>query len=457
VGVLYKANATAESFKKDQTLSQEYHDWLCSAPLQADSDHSENLWKAKPIAQEEDSTVQQPFRTACLEASCNPCNLEKDFRRLDPLGYAVKPSENVQQGAMTALESYGFGTCGPRGFYGTTALHLQLEEAIAHFLGMEASIFYSFGAATASSVIPALIRRGDLVVVDSDAHYGIKAGLRLCRGAVIHWTKLKDTASIDKALQTPVKGAEASGRKFIIAEGLSQRTGELAPLQDLVAMKEKHNAFLVLDETLSFGTLGQHGRGLTQHYGVPVEKVDVVLGSLEHAVPSMGGFCAGRASLVKHQRLYGSGYCFSASAPAAACATSTKTIQELQGDLGTKRCAKLHSLSKFLYQTLCDSLNGIAEVSGDSASYMAHVRVPGEMAFERAAERLMAVQNKVKETTACQVQLCAQGLWGAEKSLNSRLKAPPGSPPTLRIAVSSEHTPEEVTVVAEALRQAFLG
>lgn len=450
VGVLYKSNMTAESFSKDQTSSKEYHEWLCSAPLQVE-DYSKKL-----AIQEEDATPQQPWRSACLEASCNPCILEKDFRRLDPVGYAVKPSENVQQAAISAVESYGFGTCGPRGFYGTTALHLELEQAIAHFLGMQSSIFYPFGAATASSVISALIRRDDLVVVDINAHYGIKAGLRLCRGAVIRWVKTNDVSSVDKALQEPVEGVETGGRKFIIAEGLSQRTGELAPLQDLVSMKEKHKAFLVLDESLSFGALGQHGRGLTEHCGVPAEKVDALIGSLEHAVPSMGGFCAGSVPLVKHQRLYGAGYCFSASAPASACATSTSIIHDLQSELGKQRCEKLRATSNVLYQTLCDSLRGVADVSGDPSSYVAHVRLPGEIPFEKAAERLMAAHNKVKEITAYQVQFCAQSLWNAEKSLDSRLKTPPGSPPTLRIAVSSEHDAEELKAVAQALRQAFL-
>jgi serine palmitoyltransferase len=455
VGVLYKAGMTAESFSEESTLSKEYHTWLRTAPLRADGT-LDSSWKAEPIAQEEVDVSKQTLSTSCLEASHTPFNMSKDFRRLDPLGYAVNSSENVQQAALSAVESYGFGTCGPRGFYGTTALHLELEEAIAKFLDLEATIFYSFGGCTASSVIPALIRKGDLVVVDTNAHYGIKAGLRLCRGAVIQWTKLSDVASIDKALQEPLK--DPSGRKFIIAEGLSQRTGEIAALQDLVNLKEKHNAFLVLDETLSFGTLGKHGRGLTEHCGVPSQKVDALIGSLEHAVPGMGGFCAGSAPLVKHQRLYGAGYCFSASAPASACAASTEAIREMQGERGMHRCEKLSSISKVLYQTLCGDLHGIAEVSGNPSSFVTHLSVLDKMDFKQAAERLLAVQNKLKEITCgtYQVQLCAQSLWGAEKSLDSRLKAPPGSAPSLRLAVSSEHTPEEVAAISKALRQAFL-
>lgn len=455
VGVLYKANTTLESFKQESTLSKEYHMWLRTAPLQADC-CSEQSWKAEPIAQEGGDIAQQSLHTVCLNASHNPSDFEKDFRRLDPLSYAVKPSENVQRAALSAVEKYGFGTCGPRGFYGTTALHLELEEAIARFLGMESTIFYSFGGCTASSVIPALIRGGDIVVVDINAHYGIKAGLRLCRGAVIHWTNLNDTVSIDKALQEPMK--DASGRKFIIAEGLSQRTGEVAQLHDLVSLKEKRNAFLILDETLSFGTLGKNGRGLTEHCGIPCEKVDALIGSLEHAVPGMGGFCAGSVPLVKHQRLYGAGYCFSASAPASACAASAETIRELQSDLGEQQCEKLHSVSKLLNHSLRDALHGIAEVSGNPSSFLAHVRVLDQMPFEKAAERLLAVQSKVKEITsgAYQVQFCAQSLWGAEKSLDSRLKAPPGSAPSLRVAVSNEHAQEEVVAISQALRQAFL-
>merc|ERR1719265_221714 len=121
------------------------------------------------------------------------------------------------------------------------------------------------------------------------------------------------------------------------------------------------------------------------------------------------------------------------------------------------RCEKLNSMSNVLYKTLCDDLHGIAEVSGNPSSFVAHVRVPGQVQFNQAAERLLTIQNKVKEITCgtYQVQFCSQSLWGAEKSLDSRLKAPPGTAPSLRLAVSSDHTPEEVVAISQALRQAF--
>eukprot|EP00913_Durusdinium_trenchii_P004148 g3843.t1 len=94
-------------------------------------------------------------------------------------------------------------------------------------------------------------------------------------------------------------------RTFILTEAERQRTGRVAPLPQLVALKEKYGALLVLDETLSFGVLGNEGRGLCEMMGVSTRQVDAIMGSLEHGVAGVGGFCAGRRGLVDHQRLAG--------------------------------------------------------------------------------------------------------------------------------------------------------
>merc|ERR1712151_925647 len=135
---------------------------------------------------------------------------------------------------------------------------------------------------------------------------------RLCRGEIV-WTPHGDIAAVEAALSGDGAKGTRQGRTFIVAEALYQRTGGIAPLAELIKLKEKYGALLILDETLSFGTLGAHGRGLTEHIGVNISSIDAVIGSLEHAIASVGGFCAGHRALVEHQRLAGSGYCFSAS------------------------------------------------------------------------------------------------------------------------------------------------
>lgn len=114
-------------------------------------------------------------------------------------------------------------------------------------------------------------------------------------------------------LKNPKKAAKT--RRFLIVEGIYMNTGEMCPLRELVELRAKYKLRLFLDETISFGTVGKHGRGVTELLCVDKVEVDLISASLENAVESIGGFCVGSHFIVEHQRLSGLGYCFSASQP----------------------------------------------------------------------------------------------------------------------------------------------
>lgn len=123
--------------------------------------------------------------------------------------------------------------------------------------------------------------------------------------------------------KNPKKAAKT--KRFLVAEGIYINTGEMCPLRELVELRKKYKLRLFLDESVSFGTIGKHGRGLTEYLGVDKIEVDLISASLEAAIGSVGGFCVGSHFIVEHQRLSGLGYCFSASQPpfltqAAICA-----------------------------------------------------------------------------------------------------------------------------------------
>merc|ERR1712187_510382 len=121
---------------------------------------------------------------------------------------------------------------------------------------------------------------------------------------------------------------------------------------EILEMKERYGAYLILDETLSFGTLGAGGRGLAEHLGLEGERIDAVIGSFEHAIAGVGGFCAGRKSIVEHQRLAGAGYCFSACCPPSACAAIISMIRDLTLEGGRSRRMSLQKISSLLHCTL---------------------------------------------------------------------------------------------------------
>ena len=191
----------------------------------------------------------------------------------DFLGFSQ--DETVRVAARSALEKYGCGSCGPRGFYGTIDQHLKIEEAMALFMGTEEAISYSDGAATVSSTIPAFVKKGDLVLCDEACCEPIRMGLKLSRGTVQYFkhNDMEDLESLmqqvaDDDIKSRKRNAEGMQRRFVVVEGLYRNTGDLCPLPEIVALKERFCYRLVLDESLSFGTMGGTGRGKSEPHHI---------------------------------------------------------------------------------------------------------------------------------------------------------------------------------------------
>ncbi|CAL5345075.1 unnamed protein product [Camellia sinensis] len=104
-------------------------------------------------------------------------------------------------------------------------------------------------------------------------------------------------------------------RRYIVVEAVYQNSGQIAPLDEIIRLKEKYRFHVLLDKSNSFGVLGSSGRGITEQYGVPIEKVDIITASMGHSLATEGGFCVGSDRVTAHQRLSSSGYVFSASLP----------------------------------------------------------------------------------------------------------------------------------------------
>ncbi|KAH7523657.1 hypothetical protein FEM48_Zijuj06G0035200 [Ziziphus jujuba var. spinosa] len=259
----------------------------------------------------------------------------------------------------SALEKYGVGSCGPRGFYGTIDVHLDCEARIAKFLGTPDSILYSYGLSTMFSAIPAFCKKGDVVVVsifcrfsdlsivtliihneigkagnfrDEGVHWGIQNGLYLSRSTIVYF-KHNDMESLRSTLEkiTAENKRAKKLRRYIVVEAVYQNSGQIAPLDEIIRLKEKYFFRVLLDESNSLGVLGKTGRGLTEYSGVPVGKIDIITAAMGHALATEGGFCTGSARVIDHQRLSSSGYVFSASLPpylASAAVTAIDVLEE---------------------------------------------------------------------------------------------------------------------------------
>ncbi|CAL5381470.1 unnamed protein product [Camellia sinensis] len=259
---------------------------------------------------------------------------------------------------INGKEVVNFASANYLGFVGHEKLisyvHLDCEARIAKFLGTPDCILYSYGLSTIFSPIPTFSKKGDIIVKDEGVHWGIQNGLYLSRSAIVYF-KHNDMESLQSTMEkVTVENKRAKKlRRYIVAKAVYQRlgnvnvltdffnlqnSGQIAPLDEIIRLKEKYHFCVLLDESNSLGVLGSSERGITEHYGVPIEKVDIITAAMGHSLATEGGFCVGSIRVTAHQRLSSSGYVFSASLPpylATASITSIDVLEE-NPDLTTK-------------------------------------------------------------------------------------------------------------------------
>ncbi|CAC5423805.1 SPT [Mytilus coruscus] len=282
----------------------------------------------------------------------------------------------VESAAIKTLKQYGVGSCGPRGFYGTMDVHLELEEKFAKFMYCEEAALYSYGFATIASAIPAYSKRGDVIFVDEGVCFSIQKGLVASRSS-IKWFKHNDMEDLERLLlvqqdedrKNPKKAKVT--RRFLVVEGLYFNHGDICPLPKIVELKWKYKLRLFVEESFSFGVLGANGRGITEHYNISVDEVDLIAASLENSIGSTGGFCCGKKYVIDHQRLSGLGYCFSASLPPMLATAAIEALNIIQND--SNILSKLRENCRKMYDGL-SMISGV-QVMGDPLAPIKHVRL----------------------------------------------------------------------------------
>jgi serine palmitoyltransferase len=242
--------------------------------------------------------------------------------------YNINNNDEIKDKAVESIRKYGVGSCGPAGFYGHQDAHGDCEAALANFLGVEGSILYSQGFATASSVIPCFLKRGDVIVADNKLNIGIQKGMQLSR-ATIFWYEHNNMEDLERVLIAANKTHRRGPlpRRFVITEGIYETQGDSPDLVKMVQLKNKYKYRLLLDESWSLGVLGDTGRGLPEQLGVERKEIEISLGSLASAFGSAGGFCAGDRAMVEHQRITSLAYTFSATMPAYLANTTTAVVE----------------------------------------------------------------------------------------------------------------------------------
>jgi glycine C-acetyltransferase len=227
----------------------------------------------------------------------------------------------INAAATAAIEKYGTGTHGVRSLAGTLGVHRELEETIAEFKGTETAITYSSGYVTNLTVVSTLVGRGDYVISDKLNHASIVDGC-LMSGAVFLRFRHNDMVALEDRLKSVPEGSA----KLVIADAVFSMDGDAIDFPKMVALCQKYNAWLMIDEAHSVGVLGKTGRGIEEHFGME-GSIDIKMGTLSKTIPSVGGYIAGKKELIDFLRHASRAYIFSAALPPAQAAASLEAFK----------------------------------------------------------------------------------------------------------------------------------
>jgi len=270
-----------------------------------------------------------------------------NFASNDYLGLSQHPE--VRTAAKEAIDSYGVGAGASRLITGSLRTHERCEAALAAFKGTEAALLFGSGYAAAVGTIGSLVGRGDVVILDKLAHASLIDGARLS-GAIIRIFPHNNLKRLEEQLIWADERYPTS-RHLVITESVFSMDGDRCDLNQLVALKRQHGAFLLLDEAHSTGVIGSSGRGLTALLGLEQE-VDVQMGTLSKALGVVGGFIAGSKDLIDLLTNRARSFIYSTAPPPAIAAAVETAIRILGSDEGkiliNKLWANIHSILRQL-------------------------------------------------------------------------------------------------------------
>ena len=340
----------------------------------------------------------------------------RNFSSNDYLGLASHP--RVAEAMSEAARTWGTGSTASRLICGTTREHAALEEELAAAKGTEAALVFSTGVAAASGTIPSLVGRGDVVIVDKLAHACLIDAIH-ASGAKLRVFPHNDLGKLEAHLQW-ARRTHPRGRALIVTESVFSMDGDLAPLRDIVALKEQHGALLLLDEAHAVGIRGMGAQGLAGELGLG-DRIEIQMGTLGKALGVSGGYIAGSRVLIDLLVNRARSFIFSTApspAIAAACRATLRIVKSRVGD----------GLRAKLQENLCLLAEGLKIPVPPSAI------VPLVLGSE---ERALAASSRVLEAGFFVPAI--------------RYPTVPRITARLRITVSAAHRPEQVQALAATL------
>ncbi len=335
----------------------------------------------------------------------------------DYLGLANHPQLIValQQGA----QQWGVGAGAAHLVSGHFAPHRQLEDRLAAFVGKPAALLFSTGYMANLGVVQALAGKGDTVFADKLNHASLNDAMLLSRATV------KRYRHGDRAQLAQLLAQTESGRKLVITDAVFSMDGDFAPLRELLALCEQHDAWLYVDDAHGFGVLGQQGRGSLAHFGIAARRI-IYMATLGKAAGVSGAFVAAEQAVIDTLVNHANSYVYTTAAPPALSVALLQSLQLIeQGD----------ALRAHLHDLIAQLRAGLSDLPWPL------------MPSETAIQPLLIGDNR--QALALSEALRARGIWVAA----IRPPTVPQGTARLRITLSAAHSAADVERLIGALHE----
>ena len=349
-----------------------------------------------------------------------------NFASNDYLGLAAEPV--LREAAKAAIDQYGVGAGSSRLISGTLTPHVRLEERLAQFKQTEAALAFSSGYAAALGALSALCGREDVIVLDKLVHASLIDGARLS-GAAIRVFPHNHLGKLESHLRWARENFP-DARILVVTESVFSMDGDWCPLAEVVALKKRFGALLLLDEAHAVGVIGTNGRGLADHLGLAPD-VDIQMGTLSKALGCSGGYICGPRKLIDLLINRARSFIYSTAPSPALAAAACAAVEWLMSRTGEQR-----------RQTLRRNLSLFAE----------------------CMPQLFASERKIQSAIIPVI------IGGAERALEAaqtlaergffvpaiRYPTVPKDAARLRVTVSAKHTSKQIAAFCQALREVLL-
>jgi glycine C-acetyltransferase len=265
-----------------------------------------------------------------LESASTPsCQVDgKDMLMLSANNYLnLTTHPKVIAASVAATKKYGAGSGSVRAISGTMDIHLEAEQKVAQFKGVEASLIYSAGYTANVGLIPTLVSgKQDVIISDELNHGSIIDGVRLTKASRAVYPH-NDVAALEQVL----KQHSDSERKLIITDGVFSMDGDVAPLDEITDLAEEHDAMVFVDDCHGEGVLGDGGAGIVDHFKLQ-GRVDFEIGSFSKALGVHGGIVAGSEQVRTHALNHSRSWLLSGSQPPGVAAAQKAAIEVLMDE-----------------------------------------------------------------------------------------------------------------------------